>query len=148
MSDLNLDNIMSLMNCNQRVIIAVGDQNTCDASEYKIVLDLENIDILATDIYKQYKSNRVASIESTKDGIKIYVHENYESNSDRRIIKSWKDAITVPEETKRIASTYIEQGYTIDLLMANSFRIQLDDGQVNVYWKDDVFWEEIRKEDK
>ena len=143
-----LEDILLLINADQRVIIAVGDQDTCDASEYKIVLDLDNTDILTTDIYKQYKLNRVTSIESIKDGIKIYVQENYESNSDRRIIKSWKDAITVPEETKRIASTYIEQGYTIDFLMANSFRIQLDDGQVNVYWKDGVFWEEILKEDK
>lgn len=143
-----LEDILLLINADQRVIIAVGNQDTCDASEYKIVLDLDNTDILTTDVYKQYKLNRVTSIESIKDGIKIYVQENYESNSERRIIKSWKDAITVPEETKRIASTYGEQGYTIDLLMANSFRIQLDDGQVNVYWKDGVFWEEILKEDK
>lgn len=62
----------------------------------------------------------------------------------KQLIKMWDDPITVLEEMKRIEKEYQDQGYKTSRTMV-TVRLFLEDGAVDIYWKDGAIWQEIKE---
>lgn len=60
----------------------------------------------------------------------------------KQLIKTWEDTSTVIEEMKRIEKEYQEQGYRTKRIM-NCIQLVLEDGVVDIYWKDGAIWQEV-----
>lgn len=58
-------------------------------------------------------------------------------------LKRWADPVTVPEEIKRMAAEYEEQGYKCKVELCELV-LMLDDGLVCIYWEDGVFYQSVQ----
>lgn len=64
----------------------------------------------------------------------------------KQLIKTWEDTSTVIEEMKRIEKEYQDQGYKTSRTMV-TVRLFLEDGAVDIYWKDGAIWQEVIEEE-
>lgn len=66
----------------------------------------------------------------------------------KQVIKQWIDPITVPEEICRIQAEYESQGYEVQRIGTSVIQLILQDGTVDIWWENGVFWQKIRENEK